>query len=202
MLPHSPRSSLCNLPRTKNKPMKGVILYCKNCGNGSPVCALRQCRHCRDRPSADRSTEGPSSASALGKRAASTQTDMDPAPKRPSVASSVVVDSVAVCMTNFYRQDNEALNQALRDAQLENARLSRALALSTRRANMFAQQVGNVYSYCNMLETWIPAIDVMFNGDYAEMRRIHADQIAMLDELELQQEVADLTTEEEETEEE
>jgi len=176
--------------------MKAHILYCKNCGNGSPVCALRNCRHCRDRTPSTLPAKSSSPASPLGKRSASTQTDMDKKEKKPR-HSDIVVNAVSAVMNDFYRQDNEALAQAVTE-QAQNIRsLERALRIAQRRSQLFETQLGACYRYCAMVETWVPAVTVMFGGDFQDLMAIQADQRIEMDRVELESELTDLTTEEE-----
>jgi len=176
--------------------MKAHILYCKNCGNGSPVCALRTCRHCRDRAPATLPATSSSPASPLGKRTASTQTDMDKTAKKKPRHSDIVVNAVSAVMSDFYRQDNEALAQ-LAQEQAQNIRsLERALRISQRRSQLFETQLGACYRYCAMVETWVPAVTVMFGGDFQDLMAIQSDQRLDMDRAELESELADLTTEE------
>jgi len=204
--PQSPPSTIVTFQFVKCQqqatPMPVYTIYCKNCGNGSPVCALRNCRHCRDRTTSTLPVTSPSPASPLGKRTASTQTDMDTTEKKKQRHSDIVANTVSAVMNDFYRQDNEALAaQSMEQAQ--NIRsLERALHMAQRRMQMFEIQLGAAYRYCAMVETWVPAVTEMFGGDFQDLMAIQADQRLEMDRRELESELADLTTEEEDSEEE
>lgn len=104
-----------------------------------------------------------------GTRTASEAALPDQRPTQRPRPASVVADTVNLMMGEWYTQENRALEDQLEEA-------TRFLNQERRRSQLLRTQLESSLRFIRMVQTWVPQVEEMFNGDLAGMEQIFQDQ--------------------------
>ena len=129
-----------------------------------------------------------------GTRTASEAALPDQRPTQRPRPANIVADTVNLMMGEWYTQENRALEDQLEEA-------TRFLNQERRRSQLLRTQLESSMRFIRMVQTWVPQVEEMFNGDLEGMQQIFSDQTEEL-EGNIRDEDPGETTEEEDYEEE
>lgn len=173
-------TSLFNLLPQAQVPSKRVPQYtlARIMNNGANLSNTSDCNCVRDRPTCPLSRTSTSPTSSLGKRPASSETNMD---KKKARHSTVVRDTVLTMMDNFFIEENEYLMEDNEAQQIAIDALHKDKAQLQRRIHLLEIQLEAAHRYSRMVEQWVPQVRLMFAGDLQDMLQIQAQQTADLE---------------------